>query len=331
MSNENDAEHSQPQGSEPSAEGATAPALPPLGQGQPLAPLNQGQDAGRQAPDAHQPPTPPVPGHQPPAPSQAGGSGYPQPAPTAPGGYPPASGPAYPGAAPIVPDAAPPAPHIAPAPAYPGSYPTPGAAPQAPGGHPSASPAAYPGAYSAPSGSYTAAPGGYPATPGGYPATPGGYPAAPGAYPAAPGAYPAYAYGIPSGRRFWGLLFLFYIPYVGWIVTLIVSLMQRAGARQSPFPIVRENARWAANWALSYTLYLIVSIGLTVIIGIATATSSYEEYYGTYRSEPSGWIAVPIILLFAIGVYCLVTMIRGCVIADRVVHRPALALPFFRA
>ncbi len=37
------------------------------------------------------------------------------------------------------------------------------------------------------------------------------------------------------------------------------------------------------------------------------------------------------LVLVASGVYCLVTLIRGCVIADRRVHRPFLAIPFFRS
>lgn len=168
----------------------------------------------------------------------------------------------------------------------------------------------------------------HPAPAPGYP-TPQGYPMAQGGYPISPG-YPAYGYVVPSGRKFWGLQFLVFVPYVGALVTVIVSLVQRSSARRSPLPIVRENARWAANWALSFLLYVIVSYALIVIVGIATSISSYEESYGTYRSAPSGWIGIPVLLLLGIGVYCLVTMIRGCVVSDRAVHRPVLALPFLR-
>ncbi|MDQ0646821.1 putative Tic20 family protein [Microbacterium natoriense] len=204
--------------------------------------------------------------------------------------------------------------HPAPAPGYPtaqGGYPAP-SYPNAQGGYPA------PG--------YPSAQGGYPAQ--GYP-TPQGYPMAQGGYPISPG-YPAYGYVVPSGRKFWGLQFLVFVPYVGALVTVIVSLVQRSSARRSPLPIVRENARWAANWALSFLLYVIVSYALIVIVGIATSISSYEESYGAYRSAPSGWIGIPVLLLLGIGVYCLVTMIRGCVVSDRAVHRPVLALPFLR-
>lgn len=264
---------------------------PPSGQSVPLAPLNADQPAAPYSLGGS--PPPPTPGA---APAPQGGY------PTAPAGYPAAQG-GYPTASTGYPTA-------------PASYPA------APGGYPAA-PAGYP-----------AAPAGYPTGPGGYPTAPGGYPTGPGGYPMSPGGYPIsapgyYGYAPPSGRRFWGLQFLVYVPYVGAIVAVIVSLVQRYATRQSPFPIVRENARWAANWALSFLLYVIASYALIVIVGFSTSTSSYDSY-GSYDSSPSGWIGIPVLLLLGIGVYSLVTTIRGCVVSDRNVHRPALAIPFFR-
>ena len=81
----------------------------------------------------------------------------------------------------------------------------------------------------------------------------------PPAYSASPQGGAAYApqYAVsPSGAKFWALLFLFYIPYVGLLVAIIVALVQRSNAKASPHPLVRENARWAANWALSYAWLL---------------------------------------------------------------------------
>lgn len=170
---------------------------------------------------------------------------------------------------------------------------------------------------------YGQAPAGYPAQPP-YGQVPPGYPA--------PG-YAPYGYAPISGRRYWALLFLTYIPYVGAIVAAIVAIVQRSSAMRSPHPIVRENARWAANWAISYALYLVALIVIFVTLGIATSRPRYEDDYGygTSGGGPSGWIALPGLLILAIGIYCLVTIIRGTVIAERVVHRPALAIPFFRA
>lgn len=185
---------------------------------------------------------------------------------------------------------------------------------------------------------YGQAPAAYPGQPayGQAPAPYGQAPAQP-PYGQAPTGYPTpgYApYGYPpiSGRRYWALLFLVYIPYVGAIVAAIVGIVQRSSAMRSPHPIVRENARWAANWALSYVLYLIVLFVLLITIGVGTARPrSYDEYGYSDGGDPSGWIAVPGLLIIGIGIYCLVTLIRGTVISERVVHRPALAIPFFRA
>lgn len=148
-----------------------------------------------------------------------------------------------------------------------------------------------------------------------------------GNYPGSAPGYSQQGYPAPSGAKFWGLLFLFYIPWVGVIVTIIVALVQRSNARTSQFPLVRENARWAANWALSYVIYLVVLFAALILTGVLSTAPS-QDGYGP--AEPSGWIALPGMLIFVIGIYCLVTMIRGCVIAGKTVHRPALAIPFFR-
>lgn len=211
---------------------------------------------------------------------------------------------------PPAPGAMPPAPPQAQQP--PAAYPLqqPGYPPQQPGYPQTQPPADYP----------QQQPAGYPQQQPGYPPQqqPAGYPQPQYGYPAA-----GYPYGYapaPSGRKFWALQFLYYIPWVGVIVVLIVALVQRAQAKTSPHEIVRENARWAANWALSYTLYLFVG---ALMVGLLLAVP-------TSNGDPSPLGAIPGLLIFGIGIYCLVTIIRGTVIADRVVHRPALAIPYFR-
>lgn len=188
-------------------------------------------------------------------------------------------------------------------------------------------------AYQAQAPAYPPAAQAYPPVAPGYPA-PGQPPAHAAAFPVAHAGYPVPAYqqpyGLlpPSGRRFWAIQFLQYVPYVGWIVVAIVALVQRASARRSPFPIVRENARWAANWALSFALYTFVLIALMIILLMVHEGYAARGDYSNYASPPAALLVF--IPLLAIGVYCLVTMIRGCIVADRAVHRPALALPFFR-
>lgn len=132
----------------------------------------------------------------------------------------------------------------------------------------------------------------------------------------------------PSGAKFWALLFLFYIPYVGVLVGIIVSLVQRASNKTSPHEIVRENARWAANWALSYTLYFFVLLAIFIALGVVTSQPPAD---GMGPAEPSLIIALPgTVFSPSASTGYLVTMIRGCVIGSQRVHRPALAIPFFR-
>jgi uncharacterized Tic20 family protein len=126
----------------------------------------------------------------------------------------------------------------------------------------------------------------------------------------------------PNGKRFWRLLLLFLIPVLGFVVTPIVAVAQRAQTRRSPHELVRENARWAANWALSFVLYVIVLCALMYVIAVVSTGAD-----GT----TSPLLTVPWFVLAAVGIYCLVTLTRGELIADRRVHRPALAIPFFRS
>ncbi len=76
------------------------------------------------------------------------------------------------------------------------------------------------------------------------------------------------------------------IPYAGVIVAVIVALVQRSGMRHSPYEVVRENARWAANWVLSYAIYGFVLLGATVAAAVLTADASAD-------GQPAPWALTP--------------------------------------
>lgn len=142
---------------------------------------------------------------------------------------------------------------------------------------------------------------------------------------------PPIEYTSISGRRYWGLLFLMYIPYFGVIVAIIVAIVQRLSAMHVQHPIVRENARWAANWAISYAFYLIALIAIFLAVAAPLNALRYQEDYpGGEALNFSVWLIL-VGSFIALVIYCLVTIIRGTVVSERVVHRPALAIPFLRA
>lgn len=144
----------------------------------------------------------------------------------------------------------------------------------------------------------------------------------PGVHP-----YPAYGYVLPSGRKFWALGFLFFIPYVGWLVSLIVVLALAGGARRDPNPVVRENARWAANWNLTVITALVVSVLIVVASGVAGAATD------SAGGDGDAWLPFAIFGLlfgFAVGITHLVISIMGTIQADRQVFKPAIAIPFIR-
>ncbi|WP_449278084.1 hypothetical protein [Leucobacter sp. GX24907] len=205
--------------------------------------------------------------------------------------------------------------------------------------HPSGSPAE---GLTAPGPRYAPPPGGYP--PPQYsphpsyaqypPQTPPGYPPHPhtvSAQPLPPG-YPPYGvpygYAFPSGRRFWAMGFLSYIPYVGMFVALIVILVMRSGAKGAPHPVIRENARWAANWIL--TAFAGLTLGFALMIGSAIAGAVTEDMGG----DGDVWLPsamVGILIFCAVAIAHLIVIIMGTVVADRRVFHPGIAIPFFRA
>ncbi|WP_040166654.1 DUF4870 domain-containing protein [Microbacterium gorillae] len=134
---------------------------------------------------------------------------------------------------------------------------------------------------------------------------------------------PAYGYPAPapSGAKYWSLLFLTYIPYVGVIVAVIVALVQRGAARATGIPLAIGNANAAANFILSYLIYQACVVVCMVLVGSLTTDSS---------GDPSPLFVLPVLLFFAVGVWGLVMMIMGTVQGSRRVFRAVPSIPFFR-
>ena len=147
------------------------------------------------------------------------------------------------------------------------------------------------------------------------------------AYGQAPYAQMPYGYVMPSGRRFWAMGFLTYIPYVGFIVFLIVALAMNASARRDANAVVRENARWAANWSLSVATFIVGAI-ILMIIGGATGASLQSS--GSNPSIAFVFVAIGGLVILATGIMHLVFTIMGTVQADRRVFKPALVIPYLR-
>lgn len=137
--------------------------------------------------------------------------------------------------------------------------------------------------------------------------------------------YPGYR--LPSGRKFWALGFLYFIPYLGWLVAPVVALTLNAGARRDPSPLVRENARWAANWSL--TVLIAGVVAFITIFGSAMAGAATDEAGG----NGDVWFPVAMVGLLLLGIVWLaqlVICIIGTVQADRRVFDPVVVISFFR-
>jgi len=182
---------------------------------------------------------------------------------------------------------------------------------------------------------YTAPPAqGVPAQPPyGAPAQP--YPVAPQYGPPGAPQYGAPQYGAPgaygypppkpsTGTLSWALGFLIFIsiPFLSGIVSgVVMASVYRSVSRKGE--IARQNARSAANWALTY---LTVSIALLLVHIIVLVAFAGDD--GMTGFFPLG---IPITLYFAVSILHVVLVIVGTVKASSgKVLRVPFAIPYIR-
>lgn len=168
------------------------------------------------------------------------------------------------------------------------------------------------------------------------------YPAAP-QYPVAPQPYPTgqqYAHGAPygapgaygypqpkpsTGTLSWALGFLIFIgiPFLSGIVSAVV-MASVYGSVARKGDVARQNARSAANWALTY---LTVSIVLLIIHVIVLVQFAGEE--GMTGFFPLG---IPFTVYCAVSILHVVLVIVGTVKASGgKVLRVPFAIPYIRS
>jgi uncharacterized Tic20 family protein len=150
-----------------------------------------------------------------------------------------------------------------------------------------------------------------------------GHAQTPGYLPA-PGSHPAPAR--PSGVRFWALGFLWFIPFIGAVLAPILLGVAAAQNRRHPEPLVRENARLAANWVLTATLAAALGTALVVLIGIMHLVLTGTTEIG---SELSPLMLVPNLLLWATWITHLTVCCIGVASAGSRIVNPRIAIPFF--
>jgi uncharacterized Tic20 family protein len=124
-----------------------------------------------------------------------------------------------------------------------------------------------------------------------------------------------------SGRFSWALGFLAFIPipYLGLAVAGIVMWATYPARSRNPNPLVRENARHAANW------------GITVLLAVALIFSCFVvlmtmEWARTAGFFPIGWT---VLVFAALAIVHFVVTIAGTVAGATRVFR-GLGIPFIR-
>jgi hypothetical protein len=118
--------------------------------------------------------------------------------------------------------------------------------------------------------------------------------------------------------RFWALGFLWFIPFIGAVLAPILLGVAAAQNRRHPEPLVRENARLAANWVLTATLAAALGTALVVLIGTTEI-----------GSELSPLMLVPNLLLWATWITHLTVCCIGVASAGSRIVNPRIAIPFF--
>lgn len=155
----------------------------------------------------------------------------------------------------------------------------------------------------------------------------GGYPGpyAPPLFPPA-GASPAAAPAVvAAGRTSYLLALLAWIPvpFVGALVAGVAMAAAYPRQRQLS-PLAAENARAAANWGLTFALGTLLSVALTIAVGIATTPQ------GDGGGDGPGWPVVFLVPVLVLGVMHLVITVRGLGRTARGESFRPPAVPFFR-
>ncbi|WP_258725026.1 DUF4870 domain-containing protein [Cellulomonas sp. NS3] len=160
---------------------------------------------------------------------------------------------------------------------------------------------------------------------GAYPGAPG--PGGAGYAPGHGGAGHAPGQGDPTatGRTSYllGLLAWLPVPFVSAVIAGIAMAAAYPGQRKRS-ALAAENARGAANWGLTYALGVVLSVALTIVLGVATQPETPDP----------GTVPWPLFLLLAIPVlsvaHLVVTVLGLTRTARGEVYVPR-AVPFFRA
>ncbi|KKI22630.1 hypothetical protein XM48_00825 [Leucobacter sp. Ag1] len=128
--------------------------------------------------------------------------------------------------------------------------------------------------------------------------------------------------GQESGQAYWAAGLSLLMPYLGGILQLVLPAILLQQARSNPSRLVRENARWAANWNLTcFVLFHSLSVA-SMWLGVITFVFLIDELFT--------WAIILMCLACLIAVVHLVVTAIGIVVAGRRIFRPVMAIPFFR-
>ncbi|WP_265522865.1 DUF4870 domain-containing protein [Oerskovia flava] len=127
--------------------------------------------------------------------------------------------------------------------------------------------------------------------------------------------------GMPSGALAYGLGFLAYLPIPFFSLVIAgVTMAAVYPSQRRKSPLAAENARQAANWGLTLVAATVAMLVLVLLLVVTRPEGS---------TGPGP--AVPLLLIFPLGVAHLVVVIVGLVRANQgTVFRNPLAIPFLR-
>lgn len=118
-----------------------------------------------------------------------------------------------------------------------------------------------------------------------------------------------------AGSRYWALGFLYFVPLLGAFLAPVLALSMAHTAKQMADPVVRENARWASNWAFTLFPFTLILICLVAV-----------------ADEQGGVFPLIVGALFWIcGIANAIVCTIGAAVGSRRVFRPFLAIPFLKS
>ena len=125
-----------------------------------------------------------------------------------------------------------------------------------------------------------------------------------------------------NSREFWLLGFLVLVPYIGPYLTVLIAAFRFRHVRHDPEPMIRENARQAVNWNLTFFVILTPLASMSFLLAAASFVLRFDPLFAI---GACGILLADLMVILHFGI-----TIWGTIRAKKSVARVPFSIRFFR-